>query len=53
LRRTLPPGAKIKAAGGIRSSAQALALLAAGADRLGTSASLEIVQELRQSPPGV
>ena len=53
LRRALPPGAKIKAAGGIRSSAQALALLAAGADRLGTSASLEIVQELRQSPPGV
>jgi deoxyribose-phosphate aldolase len=38
----------IKASGGIRSSAQAVALLAAGATRLGTSASLQIVGELRE-----
>jgi deoxyribose-phosphate aldolase len=38
----------IKASGGIRSAAQARALLAAGASRLGTSASLQIVAELRQ-----
>ncbi|MCS7035286.1 MAG: deoxyribose-phosphate aldolase [Saprospiraceae bacterium] len=36
---------KIKAAGGIRTRAQAEALLRAGADRLGTSASVEIVKE--------
>ncbi|MCS6928521.1 MAG: deoxyribose-phosphate aldolase [Saprospiraceae bacterium] len=35
---------KIKAAGGIRTRAQAEALLRAGADRLGTSASVEIVK---------
>jgi deoxyribose-phosphate aldolase len=35
--------ARIKASGGIRSRAQALALLDAGADRLGTSASLALV----------
>ncbi len=34
---------KIKAAGGIRTRAQAEALLRAGADRLGTSASVDIV----------
>lgn len=35
---------RIKAAGGIRTRAQAEALLRAGADRLGTSASVEIVK---------
>lgn len=35
---------KIKAAGGIRTRAQAEALLRAGAERLGTSASVEIVR---------
>lgn len=38
--------AGIKASGGIRSAATAIALLEAGADRLGTSASLAIVQEM-------
>nr|GFD49542.1 hypothetical protein [Tanacetum cinerariifolium] len=33
LRRVLPPEVRIKASGGIRTRAQALALLAAGADR--------------------
>jgi deoxyribose-phosphate aldolase len=45
LRRVLPPSVRIKASGGIRTRAQALALLAAGADRLGTSNSLVIMQE--------
>ncbi len=37
LRALTPPGISIKAAGGIRTHEQALALVAAGADRLGTS----------------
>ncbi|TDN38375.1 deoxyribose-phosphate aldolase [Hymenobacter sp. UV11] len=45
LRRVLPPHIRIKASGGIRTRDQALALLAAGADRLGTSNSLAILQE--------
>lgn len=36
----------VKAAGGIRTGAQALAMLAAGADRLGASAGVAIVEEL-------
>jgi len=38
--------AAIKASGGIRSAAQAQALLAAGATRLGTSSGIEIAREL-------
>jgi deoxyribose-phosphate aldolase len=45
LRRVLPAGVRIKASGGIRTHEQALAMLAAGADRLGTSNSLVIIQE--------
>ena len=45
LRRVLPPEIRIKASGGIRTRQAALALLAAGADRLGTSNSLAILQE--------
>jgi len=37
---------RIKASGGIRSAAQASALIAAGAQRLGTSAGVQIVAEL-------
>jgi deoxyribose-phosphate aldolase len=36
----------VKASGGIRTAAQARALIAAGADRLGTSAGLQIVTEI-------
>ncbi len=43
LRATLHPEIKIKASGGIRSGADAQALLAAGADRIGTSASLVLL----------
>lgn len=38
---------KIKASGGIRTADQALAMIEAGADRIGTSAGVAIVEELR------
>jgi len=41
-------GLKIKASGGIRDLATALAMIEAGADRLGLSASVRIIQELEQ-----
>jgi len=41
------PACGIKAAGGIRTAAQALEMLAAGASRLGTSASANIIEEFR------
>lgn len=46
LRRTVPPGVGIKAAGGIRTLAQAQAMVAAGATRIGTSSTRAIAQEL-------
>ena len=45
MRRSLPAGVRIKAAGGIRTRAGALALLAAGADRIGSSNSLALLAE--------
>lgn len=42
-------GFGVKAAGGIRTTAQALALLEAGANRLGTSSSVAIVRGLENS----
>ncbi|MDO8368316.1 MAG: deoxyribose-phosphate aldolase [Saprospiraceae bacterium] len=42
LRELAPPNIKIKAAGGIRTLADAQALIDAGADRIGTSAGVEI-----------
>jgi deoxyribose-phosphate aldolase len=41
------PKCKVKAAGGIKTAQQALAMLEAGADRIGTSAGLQIMNELR------
>lgn len=40
MRSVLPPSVKIKASGGIRTAEQAAAFIAAGADRIGTSATL-------------
>ncbi len=51
LRAYLPPQTRIKAAGGISTRAQAEALLAAGADRLGCSASVAIVTSPANLPP--
>lgn len=44
LRRSLPEGIKIKASGGIRERDFAVELIAAGADRLGSSSSVKLVQ---------
>jgi deoxyribose-phosphate aldolase len=45
MREHLLPGIQIKAAGGIRSYKDAVALLRAGASRLGTSSGVKIIQE--------
>ena len=43
LRKILPQKIKIKASGGIKTQVQAIALINAGADRIGTSSSLQII----------
>ncbi len=48
LRSTLPNSIRIKASGGIRTYDQAIALLKAGASRLGTSATAALVEEARR-----
>ena len=45
MRRSLPDTIRIKAAGGIRTRAAALALVAAGADRIGSSNSVALIAE--------
>jgi len=45
------PTCKIKAAGGIKTAKQALEMLAAGAERIGTSSSIQIINELRAGQP--
>ena len=46
LRQNLKPATKIKASGGIRDFASAVAFVQAGADRLGTSAGVHILEGL-------
>ncbi len=46
LRAELPSQIKIKASGGIRTAEQAKAFIEAGADRLGTSGGVAIIQEV-------
>jgi len=48
LRQTVGPHLKIKAAGGIRTYEQTVAMLEAGADRIGTSAGVAIVQAAKE-----
>ena len=45
MRRVLPENVRIKAAGGIRTRAAAEALIAAGADRIGSSNSVALIAE--------
>lgn len=45
--RAVACGAKIKAAGGIRSLEKALEMIEAGADRLGTSSGVKILKEIK------
>jgi deoxyribose-phosphate aldolase len=47
MRRTVGPNMGIKAAGGIRTYRDALAMIGAGATRIGASAGIKIVQEAR------
>ena len=48
MRDILQPEIQIKAAGGIRSHSEAMALLKAGASRIGTSSGVAIVEESRK-----
>ena len=50
MRRSLPDTIRIKAAGGIRTREAALALVAAGADRLGSSNSVVLIAETDENP---
>ena len=50
LRRSLPAAMRIKAAGGIRTRAAAEALVAAGADRIGSSNSVALLAETDETP---
>lgn len=52
LKATVEGRAKVKASGGIRDWKTTLAMLEAGADRIGTSASLKIIEEWRASSSG-
>jgi deoxyribose-phosphate aldolase len=47
LKKLIGNTARIKASGGIRNYSQALALIEAGADLIGTSSSIELIQESR------
>lgn len=47
LMKEVAPNCKIKAAGGIRTAKQALDMLTAGAERIGTSSSVQIVKQFR------
>jgi len=49
LKRSVGPGIRVKAAGGIRDLATALAMIRAGADRLGTSSGVAIISEIKDS----
>jgi deoxyribose-phosphate aldolase len=49
MRKELPAHVKIKASGGIRHYAFAMELIAAGADRLGCSASIQILEEEKRA----
>jgi len=51
LKRTVGDRAQVKAAGGLRTLAQCTAMLDAGAVRLGTSAGIAILQELKTAEP--
>jgi deoxyribose-phosphate aldolase len=44
--RETAPNCRVKAAGGIRTAQQAIAMLEAGAERIGTSCAVQIMEEL-------
>ena len=53
LMKQTAPGCRIKAAGGIKTAQQAIAMLNAGADRIGTSAGVAIIEEIRDHERGI
>lgn len=48
MKKSLPPSVGIKASGGIKTSGQALAMIGAGADRIGTSSGISIIKTTNQ-----
>ncbi len=46
--KIVPEGIGVKAAGGIRDLKTALALIGAGANRIGTSAGVELISEIQE-----
>ena len=53
LMKQTAPRCKIKASGGIKTAQQAIAMLDAGAERIGTSAGVAIMEELRADGRGI
>ena len=53
LMKETAPKCRVKAAGGIKTAQQALAMLNAGADRIGTSAGVAIIEEVREHGRGI
>jgi deoxyribose-phosphate aldolase len=49
MKKTVGTKAQVKASGGIRDLETALAMIAAGADRLGVSAGVKIIEEARKN----
>jgi deoxyribose-phosphate aldolase len=49
MREVVGPGVGVKAAGGSKTYADTLAMIAAGANRIGASASVKIIQEADQA----
>lgn len=47
LMRQYAPNCKVKASGGIRTAKQVIELIEAGADRIGSSSSVQIIEEIR------
>jgi deoxyribose-phosphate aldolase len=46
MRSILPPNVRIKASGGIKTRAQAIEMIEAGAERIGTTSAVSIITEL-------
>lgn len=53
LMKQTAPRCQVKASGGIKTAEQAIAMLNAGADRIGTSSGVTIVEEMRENGRGI
>jgi deoxyribose-phosphate aldolase len=51
LMKEAAPNCRIKAAGGIRTADEALAMIEAGADRIGTSSAVDIIRQFQAGQP--